>query len=187
MANVDTETLVKIVDGINSEPNGYYGIEHINWNGLEVEINKTLDFKEAMTFVDNIVSLVYDKESISYMPELKDIAIRRSVIDLYTNIELPNDINECHRILYETNLFEFVIGKINGRQFNMLIASANDKLEYITQSNIDAINRKFGELISVFEDIASKFEGVDTDKMQAALDGLQKLGMDANSVIGGND
>ena len=121
------------------------------------------------------------------MPELKDIAIRRSVIDLYTNIKLPNDINECHRVLYETNLFEFVIGKINGRQFNMLIASANDKLEYITQSNIDAINRKFGELISVFEDIASKFEGVDTDKMQEALDGLQKLGMNANSVIGGND
>lgn len=162
---------------------GWADTETKHWNGINVEVHRTLNFTDAMKFVDMVVSLVYDEMTGSYTPELKDLGIRKSVIDLYTNVELPTDIEECHEVLYETNLFEFVLNLINGRQLNMIVASIEDKLNYITQTNIDVINRKMNELTSVFGDFMKNFEGVDVNQLQTALDSLQELGTQAHAVV----
>ena len=157
--------------------------ETTDWYGINLEIKRTINFENAMRFVDGVVSIVYDSETGSYTPELKDLGIRKSVIDLYTNVELPTDIEECHEVLYETNLFESVLNLINGRQFNMLVASIEEKLSYITQTNIDIINRKVNELTSVFESFMKNFDGVDIKQLQNALDSLQELGNKASAYV----
>ena len=182
MNKIDINDLKAAVVKAKETP-GWADTETKHWNGIDVEVHRTLNFTDAMKFVDMVVSLAYDEMTGSYTPELKDLGIRKSVIDLYTNVELPTDIEECHEVLYETNLFEFVLNLINGRQLNMIVASIEDKLNYITQTNIDAINRKMNELTSVFGDFMKNFEGVDINQLQTTLDSLQELGTKAHAVI----
>lgn len=160
----------------------WIGTEIKNWNGIDIEVHRTLNFTDAMKFVDMVVSLTYDEMTGNYTPELKDLGIRKSVIDFYTNVELSTDIEKCHEVLYETDLFEFVLNLINRRQLNMIVTSIDDKLNYITQTNIDVINRKMNELTSVFEDFMKNFEGIDISQFQTALDSLQELGITAQAI-----
>lgn len=182
MDKIDINDLKVAVVKAKENP-GYVDVETKNWNGISIEVHRTLNFTDAMRFVDMVISLTYDEMTGSYTPELKDLGIRKSVIDLYTNVELPTDIEECHEVLYETNLFELVLSLINSRQLNMIVASIDDKLSYITQTNIDAINRKMNELTSVFGDFMKNFEGVDVNQLQTALDSLQELGTQAHAAV----
>lgn len=182
MNKINVNDLKEAVINAKDTPD-YSNYVTIDWYGVEVEVRRTINFENAMRFVDGVVSITYDNQTGSYTPELKDLGIRKSVIDLYTNVELPTDIEECHEVLYETNLFESVLNLINGRQFNMLVASIDEKLNYITQTNIDIINRKVNELTSVFESFMKNFDGVDVGQLRNALDSLQELGNKASAYV----
>ena len=85
------------------------------------------------------------------------------IIKYYTNITLPEDVNEIYNIFVGTNLNEFVINKINANQYADISKSIDLKIKY----NIGIINNK---LMAQIQDIVNKINNITTDMENAISD-----------------
>ena len=177
MEKISAEMINKIVEGILEGQDG----KKIIWNGLEISIVDTLGFQDALTFVNNIVSLGYDEVDGSYTPELKDFAIRKAIVEMYTDIELPSDVAECYRILYGTDLVSAVSQSVNYGQINMLVASADEKIKYLAESNITSVNRQIEALMNAIEQVGEAYKDVDVDELKSFVSSVEEFTKQFNS------
>lgn len=152
----------------------------VEWNGVEITIKHTLSFKEALTFVDNVTKSCFTTEQNTYLPEIKEFAIRCCILEMYANFAMPSNIEHKYDLVYCTDAVTIVTAHINKIQLGELIDAINDKIDNLAQANIEAVNRQMNELYSAFdnlqEQISSIFTGIGSDdisKMVSAISGGQ--------------
>lgn len=177
MEKINTEMLNKAVEGILEGQEN----KRIVWNGLEIFVVDTLSFQEAMTFVNNIVALGYDTSDGNFTPELKDFAIRKAIVEMYTNIELPSDVSECYKILYATDLVTVISDTINFNQMNTLILNAEEKIKYLSKSNIEIVNRQVQALMDAVEQIGETYKDVDIEELKKFIDSVEEFSNQLNN------
>lgn len=128
----------------------------------DVTIKYMIDFEDMLEFVEEVVANAFDSEG-EYIPAVIDYMIKRNVIRRYSDIELPDDVNEEYSIIYQTDMFEQVSESINKSQLNEIINSIDHKIEHLRQSNIRKIEHKLNELIENFEELGDKVFGLFKD------------------------
>lgn len=142
-------------------------VETIEWNGLQVVIKKNLSLEEMMTFANSVVKSCFDQASGTYMPEVKDFAIRANVLDMYTNFTLPKDLDKQYDMVIRSGAVEMVLNYINYAQFNELVKAIDSKLQNTADANIQAFITKLDNVTTAFSDMQTEmekmFSGVDTE------------------------
>ena len=131
-------------EAVNSQ---YNPTEVVEWRGLKIVVKHALSLKENLTFVDSVVKSCFGKEDGAYMPEVKDFAVRSCIIEHYTNITLPSNLDKRYELLYGSDLLEAIMPNINQLQFNALMRAIESKTEYLAKSNIEASTRAINEQI----------------------------------------
>jgi hypothetical protein len=111
---------------------------------IPVQIKIRLDYDGVRDVVNQVCDSLFEPE---YRPEYKDYFIRKYVIGAYTDLQLPEDDRDCHRLVYGTSIFarltanedapagfechEYDDEIIDMEQYRALTQAIHDKINYI--------------------------------------------------------
>lgn len=97
------------------------GYTKMQWNGLPVLVRRMIPFDAVPIFIDEVLRYcVAQGGTAPEFPEYMDYGFRSCVIGFYTNVDLPDDFGERYMIVYGTDLYDIVCGKINHDQLAAL-------------------------------------------------------------------
>lgn len=134
-----------------------------NWNDIEVTVKKNLSLREMLEFVNDVTKSCFTADTSSYMPEIKDFAIKACVLEMYANFTMPRNVEAKYDLIYHTDAFESVLNHINMRQFGEICHSIDKKIENLAQANIEAVNKQMNELYNAFNNLQSHLSNLFTD------------------------
>lgn len=159
----------------------------VDWNGVEITIINTLPMKEMLTFVDNVVRSCFTQDTLTYIPEVKDFAIKSSLVEMYTNVSLPSNLATRYDMIYRTDLVDTILKSINIAQYSEMFAAIEDKIANIAQANIEATHRQMNELYAAFDNmqkqIAEMFAGIGADDMTKLVSALANSALDERKLV----
>lgn len=165
----------------------YENTETIQWNGLEVVITKTLSLEDMMAFADSVVKSCFDQTSGTYMPEIKDFAIRSNVMERYANFTLPSKVEHQYDMVMRSGAFETILNHVNHAQFNELMRAIEVKLQNAADANVQMVFRKFDDVVTSFEGLQDKvgalFAGVDQADIGKLMSAISEHGVSEEKVV----
>lgn len=187
MANVKSKKKISISAFENIMKDTYTSTKTIAWNGVEITIQRTLSFKDFLTFVDTVVKNCFSIDNNAYMPEIKDFAIRCCVLEMYANFALPINVERKYDLVYCTDAVQTVISEINLEQYNVLISAIDSKIENMAQANIESLNKQMSEIYSAFENMQNQmsgvFEGVGAEEMSKLVGAISDGSFDESKLV----
>ena len=134
---------------------------------------------EMKAFVDGVVDASFDDDG-DYIPEFTDWLIRTNMIQLYTNVRMPQNIEKQYDILYRTDLYEQIAGLIDQRQYAKIMEAIEQKLEYRRNSDVTAMRVQLSGLIQQFESMGQdllQFTPEDVENLEEAVEKMKEAGM----------
>ena len=151
--------LIKDLDEALKRDSRVNSISNVEWNGLTIQVKYTISLKDMMTLVDGVVRACFTDEG-TYLPEVKNFALKCSIIDAYTNIALPSDIERQYAISEGSGLFEYILPYICHSQVEDITKSIDDKVSTKAQANIEMIKVQVEELYNKFDDMLNSMNEV---------------------------
>lgn len=165
----------------------YIPASTVQWNGLDVQIKRSLTFIEMMEFVDSVVKTCFTAESGMYIPEAKDFAVKSNIVERYTNLSLPNNLDHRYEIIYCTDIIETVLTCVNPQQFNEIMTSIDAKINNLAQMNVEQVNKQIADLYAAFENLQKQIEqmfgGVDGEEVVAMMKALTEGSIDEHKLV----
>lgn len=159
----------------------------LEWKGLTIRVKSTLPFEDMVAFVQSSTLSCFSDDTGEYMPTSKDFVIRHALISYYTDICLPKNVHKSYDFLYRTDIVPFIIQNINEEQLSLMIKSINDKVEYIAQSNIEALSRQMGDIVAKFSDLEERLDGMfksmDKDAITKVLEVFGNKDFNENQIV----
>lgn len=151
----------------------YISEKTIEWNGISILVKPNLTLKDMLSFVDAVVKNCFSEDG-TFMPETKNFAIRNYIVEYYTNISLPSNVEKRYDLLYHQDFLDAVIANIDSSQFDAIIDAIDEKVAHIAQSNIEAITKQMNDLCSSFDNITTRMEEVFSVADKDSLAGVIK-------------
>ncbi len=150
----------------------------VEWLGYTIHIKRFLDFMDMMGFVNGVTAGCFAKSDNSYMPEARDFFFRCHIVEYYTNIELPDNLEEKNQLVYGTNIIEVVLRNVDMGQFQAIIDSIDKKVANLVDINVKQIN---DEVEFIYEQVSALYA-----QLTEAFDGIDKetIASIANAVVG---
>lgn len=158
-----------------------------DWHGNELVIKRRLGLMEMMSFVDGVVKTCFTGDEQRYTPEVRDFAIRCSVLESYANFRLPDNIEKRYEFVYGCDAVKCVIDEIDMPQFDRMLDAIDEKIQYVADVHIEAINQKMNELYASFEALEERlstvFGGIDEEGMANIVKALQSGNLDEERLV----
>lgn len=130
----------------------------IDWRDIEIDIKHTLSLEEMLTFVDSVVRSCFPGEDGGYIPEIKRFVIKCNIINMYTNVSLPANTDKKYELICNMDdLIGLVLENVNRRQFDEIVESIDEKIDYIIQTNASAVGASVNDMMRAVEDLKEKF------------------------------
>ena len=165
----------------------YENTETIQWNGIEVVITKNLSLEEMMAFADSVVKSCFDQASGTYMPEIKDFAIRSNIMERYANFTLPSKVERQYDVVIRSGVVEEILRHNNFSQFDELLKAIDAKLQNAADANVQMVFRKFDDVVTSFEGLQDKvgalFAGVDQADIGKLMSAISENGVSEEKVV----
>lgn len=165
----------------------YDNNEKIEWNGLEVVITKTLPLEEMMAFANSVVKSCFDQATGTYMPEIKDFAIRSNVMERYANFTLPNNVERQYDMVMRSGAFEMILNYINPSQFNELTSAIEARLQNAADANVQMAFSRFNDVVTSFEGLQEKvgalFAGVDPADIGKLMGAISEHSVSEEKIV----
>lgn len=157
------------------------------WRGIQVKINRLLPLSGVLKFVDAVAESCFMADTGTYIPEIKDFAIRCCILTMYANFELPEDLEQKYNLVYASDAVSFVEERIDSSQFNQMMIAIDRKIEHRAQSNIEALNKQMNEVVAGFnaleETLGEVFRGIDGDTISKIADAISNGAFDENKLV----
>ena len=157
MARSEKRISISVMDSIIKER--FDNIVTEQWCDIEVRIKKTLSFTEMMEFVNDVVLSCFQEDG-GFVPEVMDFAVKSNILTKYANFSLPDNLEHRYEIIYRTDAVDTICKKINGAQLNEIVSSINRKVKFLCDSNALMIKRQVNDLISAFNELQARTEGM---------------------------
>lgn len=165
---------------------GEIGID-ITWCGYNVAIKRFISFTDMLSFVDGVVSGCFAKSDNRYLPEVRDLFFRCSLVEFYTNIVLPESVEEKNQIVYGTDIIDLILQNIDRGQFRAIMDGIEKRVTYLVNTDMKRIEDD-AELIvkqitEQFEMLNDVFAGINGDEMAAFIKAVTKMNFDEKALI----
>lgn len=105
------------------------------WAGGEMNVRRRVDFKTLVEIVSMTVEACFDDLG-AYLPEAKAIVMWSYIVDKYTDVELPDDIEARANVLIYTDLSNAIRECVDVDQ----IFAIEDAVDKRIKNSIDAGN-----------------------------------------------
>jgi hypothetical protein len=139
---------------------------------LEVQVKTSLTVQELIQFETSIVDSVINENG--YFPSLFSYIFNSSVIQFFTNINLPTDLDKKYDIIVNTDLVDKILDII-GIYVLDLECEIRDKIEYQKQiilqsaNPLDSVAKNINDLLATLN---TKIEKTDINKMLKTVEKL---------------
>ncbi len=100
-------TAEAVINAVDADPK----LAVVMWNVLLIAIRSCVSLRELQQMTDLILMRCWD--GTRYLYELFGYALRRSVIEAYTNVSLPDDPERCYSLICQTDLYQVICEYIN--------------------------------------------------------------------------
>lgn len=185
MAKNDTKIPVDmLIAATNAD---YTPVIEINWRGIPIQITKHLSLEGMLSFVENVVSNCFAYDTGAYIPEARDFITRCAILESYTNLTLPDDINEKYDVVYSSNIVSFVLQQIDQGEFNSICTAIEKKIDNLAQSNIEALTKQMNEVVAGFntleQNLSNIFNGIDNETIAKVAGAIVKGGFDEDKLV----
>lgn len=150
------------------------------WAGGEMSVRRNVDFKTMMEIINTTVEACFN-ELGAYMPEVRYPVMWSCIVEKYTDVELPEDIEAKVNLLIYTDLHRAIIECVDIDQ----ICSIEDAIEKRIANLIDAGNNvllngvmntyaSLAAIHSEMENALKKIGGVDASILFGATNADKK-------------
>ena len=152
------------------------------FDGVDIEIIKTISLKDSLEFVENVVSSCVDEESGEYTPQIKEFAIRKEILTKYANFTMPSDIEKQYRLVYANNFAEQVVSHINTEQLGDILKSISKKIEHLLNCIVGTATSNTLKLIEKIDAMSEQssalfgaIKNVDVHNLFANIDSIANM------------
>ena len=164
--NINTISISELENAICDELND--NTMSIEWRGLSIVLKRRLSVRELMGFSQSVIDNCISKSDGRYVPEVFDFIVNNNIIEFYTNISLPEDIEERYSVVLSCRqLIDVIKDSIDSLQFDELINAIRSRLYYESRTNIDAILEKADsardDIESMSSMLSNMLDGIDAD------------------------
>ncbi len=135
----------------------------IVWDKMAFAVKDFLTMEESLLFVDMACSACFDSTDHSYRPELKDFLIKYATLQFYTDLPLPDDINDKHNLIYGTTLYDSVVKCIKRDFYASLLAAIEEKINTMLYQNSETLRQKVQDIVSGFDAMNSSLKELTGD------------------------
>lgn len=129
---------------------------NIEWNGLDITIKTRLSFEKMMAFVDGVAESCFAADTKAFIPVAKDFVIGCLVIEMYSNLTLPQNVNKKYEIVSGCDVVDVILENVDKAQFDNIVKSINEKIRYLIEENLAQATIKTNDLLYSVSDIESK-------------------------------
>lgn len=139
-------------------------------NQVEVIVKKKLTLFERADMVNSIVSMVWSQDENGtemYAPYLRKFAYDFNILNYFTNIQLPDDMDKVWEFVDNADIAGMVVDFVGGVYIENIIREANEAIEYrkaeiLKRSKLDNI---FDSLSGIMKAVGDKTQNLDTNGM----------------------
>lgn len=118
---LDVDTVMKV--GMR----GFKDETPYNWHGKMIKIRYMLSRDEEIELIQSIIRCFsVDDVYGGCVPEFVDLATRANIVAAYALVELPGTIEEQHRLLYHSDLYDVVLRMANKAQIDSILAAVKE-------------------------------------------------------------
>lgn len=150
-------------------------------DSVTIKVRKKIAFAEKMSMSRDIVLLTSPQNGgvEGYIPMFYDLSVNVAILSYYTNLLLPQDINELYMLVKETDLMEKVMNIIGPDVKDVLDSTKEtvaNKINYlIHRSDGDNLMEK---LLGVADSFKGKIEGTDVEELLSTFKNLGNMSTD---------
>ena len=182
----ENNTTISFLD-FEEDVNARYENEIIvDWLGRDIVIKKNLALYEVLNFVDDVVDNCYQGDEVkTFMPELKDYAIKFCMITFYTNIILMNNLDGESTnsensftpdiFITRSGIIDVIKQHIDTRQFDEIVLAIESKIEYINQTYVAGVMSDISKVNNIIEEALPVIEAFSTDESRDKLNELMDI------------
>lgn len=161
------------------------------WAGLEIEVKRFLTMEEMFDFTSTVFETCFRQADSSYLPEVKDFMIRSCILDAYTNIEIPDDLQTRYDMVYRYEIIPEVMKYVDQNQFNAVLMAIDSKINNRLNANVEKFEKKMAEADEMVgkavEYISGIFDGIDNETIKQVALSISNMSIDpevlAKSII----
>lgn len=152
--------------------------------GQDINVLPVLTLEQFNLFVQRVVEMLYDDDG-TYNPAMKDFAIRINTVFAYTNVTLPEDLDEfmedIYELLYKTSFYDDVCKAADKDQYSALISSIEEVVKYRNENSIDRVNKQIAMLSTNIESLGEQFANIIGDVSEGDIQKLLNA-IDNNTI-----
>lgn len=159
----------------------------VEWLGYTIHIKRFLNFKDMMGFVNGVTSGCFAKSDNSYLPEARDFFFRCYIVESYTNVELPDTLEERNQLIYGSNIVDVILQYIDISQFNAIIDAIDKKVSALVDMKVKQINDEaefvYQQINNLYTRLSDVFSGIDKGTIQSVVKALSELDIDEKKLV----
>lgn len=184
MANESKKVSVREFDKICKD--GFADTVTYGWHGCEITVKRYISLESTMRFVDSVVSVCFS-DGGEYMPEIMDFAIKSKVVEEYSNVSLPDNIEHRHKLIYGTDIVESILDNVSEAQVREIVSAIGKKVDHIRNENAARARADVDRLVASFESINSHMEdifgAIDGSGLSSLIGAIQNGRLDEEKVV----
>lgn len=150
MAKTTKITAKKIMDKNNGcwiAPTSY------EYEGFTVEVKPFISFEEVAAEISALIKACAPEDGKAYYPEAIEFGFRLDMIALFTNIIIPEKVEEQYALVYGTEIYKKLANDREqiGELWNIVTAI----VKYNTENLAHRLTKTISDLVAQFNEIAN--------------------------------
>lgn len=147
-------------------------IKTVDWHGEALEVKTRLSLAEVVWFVNQVIKDCFGSDMTEYHPEVKQFAIDRATIAVYTNVTMPVNMEKQYELIVGTDIIPAIHQEIDAGQYGDLLDAIDEKIDMLIDANIAELNKltkTVSESANVMNDMMSGVSAGDMDTLLKAI------------------
>ena len=155
--------------------------------GTEIEVRDMIPFDDYCTAIEHIIDCCYDNDSGEYLPELRELTTRMVITAYYTNLALPEDMEELERMMFCAELMDAIYERVNPVQLRELHKAVAKRCDIRNEANrryFDSELRKVTDGVwAMASEIRGFFSGISDKDMKRLAKALISGKIDEEKIV----
>ena len=153
-----------------------------DWYGVEIEYIENISMENMVALINEVVNSCFDKDG-DYVPEFKDFLIRALVMQMYSNVRLPQDIKKQYDILFGSDLFDVLVQHIDQTQYSSIVFTIDAKLAYRSSADVVMTRKTLSELIAQFKSYGEQLNQISIEDLRSIAGAINAVDLDEEKLV----
>lgn len=137
-------------------------------NGAALEVKRYLSVAEQVKFTAMLADNCF--LGAAYVPAMFEVAKRMATVEFYSNVTLPENMEEVNRLMFGCGLYEAVRSGLDDSQLRALESAAKEQIDILCgQMAPRPLEQVGGALSALLEKVGARLDGLDAEALASLV------------------